>query len=308
MLCTTCGTTGTGTFCSQCGAQLSAREADPSAIYWAEDEPTIAQQQMPSQTPAATPPETTWDDWLVARQPGSALPPTPPTTPPMAVGPGLPPSSPRGGPSWPLLVGAGMAAVLVLTLGGGAAWWFSTRDTPTTAAGTSTSTATAVVTTVTSTATPPPTTTVTATSTSTSTTTAATASAADLLSDLRDESLGRLVTDGSWGVSLSAKQDGTRDDSQWTRTGSHIFRLPDILDLHETIDSTYSSTASVYLLKAEDLGSTKGPDGDKLWMSIVDPGGLSSRDDAELWCEGEFWWLSGDELDNACYPRQLSSP
>ena len=76
-------------------------------------------------------------------------------------------------------------------------------------------------------ATPPPTTTV--------TTTAAPPSAAEQLSDKRDESLGRLVTDGDWAVSLSAKQDGTRDDRQLTSSGSHVFRLPDILELHEEI-------------------------------------------------------------------------
>lgn len=316
MLCDRCGTTGTGSFCSQCGAPLIAQDDDPSDVFWAQDAPTIVGLPSSSQPAGSGSPEANWDDWLVARAPGS----TEPQPLPVAGGPGFPPSSTRNGPSWPLLMAAGLAAVLVLTVGGGAAWWFSTRDdapaaapasgtdsvVPGTESGTevgsgpSTSTSTEVVT---STSTPPPTTTVTSTSTTT-----APVSASDQLGDLRDESLGRLVTDDSWGVSLSAKQDGTRDDLQLTSTGSHIFRLPDILELHETLESSYSSTASVYLLKAEDLGSTKGPDGDKIWMTILDPGGLSSRTDAESWCASEFPWLSGDDLDNSCYPRKLSSP
>lgn len=309
MLCDSCGTTGTGAFCAQCGARLSTGEADPSAVFWADDEPTIAQQQPAPQQQQPAYPEASWDDWLVSRQPSdmstasgrAPMSPGPAGVPPL--GPGLPPSS-GGGPRWPLIVAAGAAAALVLALGGGAAWWATTREDPTAAATPSTSTPTTVVTTVTSTAPPPPpTTTVTTTSTTT-----APVSAADQLADLRDESLGRLVTDDSWGLSLSAKQDGTLDEYQLTSSGSHVFRLPDILELHEAIDSAYSSTTTTYLLKAEDLGSTQGPDDDKIWMTIVDPGGLPSRDDAQSWCEREFSWLSGDELANTCYPRQLSAP
>lgn len=301
MLCNSCGTTGTGTFCARCGARLSPGEADPNDVFWADDQPTSVQH------PAAPPdqphgPESGWDDWLVSRQPAGT---TPAPMSPVASGPPAP--SGGGGAHWPVFVAVGAVAAMVLVLGGAAAWWASTRD-DTSAAAPTTSTATAVVTTVTSTAPPPPpTTTVTTTATSTSTTTAP-VTAADQLGDLRDQSLGQLVTDDSWALSLSAKQDGTRDERQTTRSGSHVFRLQDILELHDDLDSVYSGYTSVYLLKAEDLGSTKGPDGDKIWMTIVDPGGLSSRADAQAWCDSEFPWLTGDDLTNTCYPRQLTSP
>ncbi|CAM4068010.1 hypothetical protein JAAN108728_09765 [Janibacter anophelis] len=204
-----------------------------------------------------------------------------------------------------LVAAAVVAGILLLTIGGGTAWWLTSRDDdPTVAVGASTSTASTV--TVTSTPAPPPS--PPTTTTTTVTTTSAPASAADQLADLRDESLGRLVTDDRWAVSLSAKQDGTRDERQLTGSGSHVFRLPDILELHQGLELLYSGDASVYLLKAEDLGSTAGPEDDKIWMTIVDPGLLDSREDAETWCAGQFPWLDGDDLSNACYPRQLTTP
>lgn len=301
MLCDSCGTTGTGAFCAGCGARLGPGEADPNDVFWVDDQPTSVQHPAaPRDQPYG--PESSWDDWLVSRQPAET---TPAPIPPVAPVPPVP--SGGGGPHWPVFVAVGAVAAMVLVLGGAAAWWATTRDGKS-AAAPSTSTATAVVTTVTSTAPPPPpTTTVTTTATSTSTTTAP-VTAADQLGDLRDQSLGQLVTDDSWALSLSAKQDGTRDERQTTHSGSHVFRLQDILELHDDLDSIYSGYTSVYLLKAEDLGSTKGPDGDKIWMTIVDPGGLSSRADAQAWCDSEFSWLTGDDLTNTCYPRQLTSP
>ena len=306
MLCGTCGTSGTGTFCAACGARLNAVEPDPADTFWGDDEPTLAQQAAAPLPPAA-PPESSWEDWLVTQQPASP-PPSPGAAPfaqPTTGGPpGYGPPPPRGGGPGVLVAAAVVAGILLLTIGGGTAWLLTSRDDdPTVAVGASTSTSSTV--TVTSTPAPPP---PPPTTTTTVTTTSAPASAADQLADLRDESLGRLVTDDRWAVSLSAKQDGTRDERQLTGGGSHVFRLPDILELHRGIEVLYSGDASVYLLKAEDLGSTAGPEDDKIWMTIVDPGLLDSRDDAETWCAGQFPWLDGDDLSNACYPRQLTTP
>lgn len=347
MQCRSCGTTGEGAYCAQCGARLGvAPDPEASDAFWADDSPTGAwttATRVPSESPwRPDEPEPSLDDWQAHQGPipvdpaapdvpemlgGGAFPdypwaPRPPEAPavppepyaggqppyaaaPYAAGP-VPPSSPTppSGTPWPLAVGAALAVgLLVLAIGGGALWFFTADDEDPAVAVTdtsSTSTSTSP-----STSSDPTTTTVTSTTTST---TSSSASAVDQLGDLREDSLARLSTDDRWAVSLSAKQDGTRDDRQVTSSGSHVFRLPDILELHEGFEAMYSSSASVYLLKAEDLGSTKGPDEDRIWMSIVDPGGLASRDDAEQWCAAEFSWLSGDDLENACYPRQLRSP
>lgn len=284
MRCERCGTTGEGAFCSRCGTPLGT-DKDPSDAYW-----------------AASPP---------------------PTTPP----PGYPPPpSPRKGTSWPVAIAAALlAALLVLGIGGGALWWLASDDedsaatTETTSPVSSESTASPESTESTEsraetpTAEPSPsesTTTVTSTTTSTSDTPGPTDAgdpAEDQLGALRDDSLARLTTDGRWAVSLSAKQDGTRDERQFTSSGSHVFRLPDILELHEMYDSIYSWNASVYLVKADDIGASTGSDADRIWMTVVDPG-LASRDDAEQWCQNEYPWLSGEDLDNACYPLQLDIP
>ncbi len=300
MQCEQCGATGEGAFCSRCGARLGATtDKDPSDAFWVDGDVT---------TSSRAPSTSVW------RRQDTGGPHSPPPSPPPGGYGGYPP--PSRGTSWPVAVGAAaLAALLVLGIGGGALWWLtSDRDDSAateTVAPSSTGTATEPTTSE------PTTTTVTSTTTSTSDTPdsdtpdsdTADASAEGQLADLRDESLGRLATDGRWAVTLSAKQDGTRDERQVTSGGSHVFRLPDILELHEVYDSVYASTASVYLLKAEDLGSTStGTDSDRIWMTVVDPGGLTSREDAEQWCQNEFSWLSGDDLDNACYPRRLESP
>lgn len=316
MQCETCGTTGAGTFCAQCGARLDGGGGETSSdVFWADDDATRVAEASPTnrwqeadQVPGTTREPTSTDfpgyPWAAGPAAGSASPP-PSGPPPGAYGTGYPPPSgpPQKGASWPLAVGAALVAgLLILAIGGGALWFLTSSDsdaavTDSSSTGTSTSSQ--------STSSDTPTTTITSTTTSTS---SGTTSAEDELGNLRGDSLSRLSTNGRWAVSLSAKQDGTRDDRQVTSSGSHVFRLPDILELHEEYDGTYSSSASVYLIKAEDLGSSSGPDASRIWMTIVDPGGLSSREDAKEWCEGEFPHLSGDDLDNACYPRQLTSP
>lgn len=292
MECSRCGTTGRGAFCAQCGAPLGpTTDKDPSDAWWAEDEDTQA-----TRSPSTS-------VWHTPASQGSP----PPSDPPPAYGRGYPAQPPPDKRStWPLAVGAAvLVGLLVLGVGGGALWLLTSDDDD--AVATTTESSSSVTSTEAASTSSDPTTT-TITSTTTTSPSSTTASAEQQLSDLRDDSLARLTTDDRWAVSLSAKQDGTRDDRQVTSSGSHVFRLPDILELHEGYASVYSSSASVYLIKAEDLGSSKGPDADRIWMTVVDPGGLYSRDDAAQWCQDEFPWLSGDDLNNACYPRQLESP
>ncbi len=316
MQCTTCGTTGAGTFCAQCGSPMHSNQDETSSdAFWAEDDATrVARADSTShwqdadqgsgttREPASS---TAFPGYPWAAGQGGTSSPPPPSPPPGPYGAGHPPEPrpPDKGSTWPLAVGAALVVgLLILAIGGGALWFLTADDSETAVTdSSSTSTSTSSQTTTSD----PTTTTITSTTTSTS---SSTTSAEDELGDLREDSLARLSTDDRWAVSLSAKQDGTRDDRQTTRNGSHVFRLPDILELHEEYESTYSSSASVYLIKAEDLGSSSGPDASRIWMTIVDPGGLSSREDAASWCQDEFPWLSGDDLDNACYPRQLTSP
>lgn len=297
MRCDECGTTGTGDWCLQCGARLGSATGEDSAdVFWADDEPTRTATPVQPAGGSSFP----GYPWAGGRIDQPEVPPSsPPTGHPQTA------TQQPSAPTWPLALGAALVVgLLVLGIGGGVLWFLTSGDDPSAVATDTTSTSTSTS----STSTSDPTTTTVTTTTTTTGTSSTTGSAADRLGDLRDESLTRLSTDGQWAVSLSAKQDGTRDDRQVTSSGSHVFRLPDILELHEGLETTYSPHTSVYLLKAEDLGSTQGPDGDRIWMTIVDPGGLSSRDDAARWCRDEFPWLSGDDLDNSCYPRQLRSP
>src|SRR5699024_9420148 len=119
--------------------------------------------------------------------------------------------------------------------------------------------------------------------------------------------LDRLDHDDQWAVTLSAKYDGIRDSQQTTSSGSHVFAEEDILELHDDLASTHDSDGSIYLLTSDDIESTVDGDyPDTLWMTVLDPGGLDSRRAAVQWCERAFPDKSGDDLQNACYPRQLT--
>ena len=68
------------------------------------------------------------------------------------------------------------------------------------------------------------------------------------------------------------------------------------------VRGTFGAQAGSYEGKWFDRNFKKSDDpehkADRFW----------TREDAEAWCEVEFSWLSGDDLDNACYPRQLRAP
>ena len=130
------------------------------------------------------------------------------------------------------------------------------------------------------------------------------------LEDLRDESLQTIKRDGRWGVVLSTKSDGMRDDKDPTPSGSAVWHLPDIHERHESLAEYYASAPGVHLLRAEDLGSTSGPRDDELWMTVLDLGSdLDTRAKAQDWCEESMHGdLSAEELENICQPRQLTEP
>lgn len=276
MQCPSCGTTGEGRFCSGCGAPFpESSTTDPSARYW--DETTAA-----SGGSAAPPPG--WQQHL-----------------------GRPPRGPR---RWPFV----LLGVLVLCVLGGVVWMITAPDNRVEADGssssaTSTTSSSPSSSSESSTPTTTTTTTTTTSTSSSSSSSSSTGSASDQLGEMRSDSLDRLDRNGDWGVTLSAKYDGIRDDLQETDSGSHVFQEDDILALHEDLEEFHSEDGQVYLLTSDDLESTATEDyADTLWMTILDPGGLGSRRDAVAWCERAFPEVSGDELQNACYPRELKAP
>ncbi|MGO1165074.1 MAG: hypothetical protein ACTMHL_00510 [Janibacter sp.] len=277
MQCPSCGTTGEGRFCSGCGAPFpESSTTDPAARYW--DEATAAGG-------------------------GSAGPPGGWSQPP-----GPPPRGPR---RWPFIV----LGVLVLGVLGVVVWMVTAPDNRVEADGSSSSAAStsssssSASSSESSTPTTSTTTTTTTSTSSSSSSSSSSESASDQLSDLHSDSLDGLDRNGDWGVTLSAKYDGIRDDLQTTEDGSHVFHEDDILALHEDLEEVHGEDGQVYLVTSDDLESTATEDyADTLWMTILDPGGLDSRRQAVAWCERAFPEVSGDELQNACYPRELTAP
>lgn len=222
------------------------------------------------------------------------------------------PPPPAGGPSrrpvWPFV--AVLAAALVI---GGAALWFLTApddrvEAKSTSSGSSTESSSQQTTSTSegSTTTTQPST---STTTTTTTTSPSTPPVDEQLATTRRDSLRRANLDGRYAVTLSSKQDGQEDSYQTTESGSHTFRLPDILALHEALDQEYGSEGQLYLFTDQDLESTSDQDYDStMWMTILDPGGLQSKEDALDWCESTFAHQSDEERANSCGARRLESP
>lgn len=208
---------------------------------------------------------------------------------------------------WPIAV---LLAAALIVVGGTGLWFLTTPDDRVEAqrtSGNSASTSSDEQTTSSeSEETTDPTTTTTTTTSSSSTTSA---SPEEELSGIRSDSVDAARMGDQWAVTLSAKYDGISDSQQTTESGSHTFREADILALHDQLEERHESDGAVYLLTSKDLASTADGDyPDTLWMTMLDPGGLSSRDAAVRWCKREFPELSGDSLENRCYPRKLESP
>ena len=270
MQCPGCGTSAEGKFCANCGTALA---------------------------------EPTWEE--SSNQYWQDPPPPPPTSGP------APPGGPGGG-RWLWLVAAGVAVLLVA----GAGLWALTAPDGRVESDRTTSDQTSEESDDTSDGgesdggpSETPTTTTTTTTQSSSPSSSETTAPDEELSGIRSDSLDSARMGDQWAVTLSAKYDGISDSQQTTESGSHTFREADILALHDRLETRHEEDGAVYLLTSKDLASTADGDyPDTLWMTILDPGGLSSRDAAVRWCKQEFPNLSGDSLDNRCYPRKLESP
>ncbi|MEO7752600.1 MAG: hypothetical protein ABIS35_04245 [Terracoccus sp.] len=116
-----------------------------------------------------------------------------------------------------------------------------------------------------------------------------------------DEGLASLTMDGHWALQLASKFDGIIDISQTTRSGSHQFRYPDIMDEFTRLERTFSDTP-VVLIHGANISSIQRNRG--VFVTIADPGGLRSRADALAWCADHFPEVTYDRI-NVCYPRRL---
>ncbi|MBB2988505.1 hypothetical protein [Terracoccus luteus] len=108
--------------------------------------------------------------------------------------------------------------------------------------------------------------------------------------------------DGHWAIQLSSKRDGIVDKKQTAETGSHTFRYPDILDEYEALKARFPDV-NVVLIRGSAISSKPG--NISLYVTIADPGGLTTRDEVLTWCKGRFPNLGKDARLNVCYPRKL---
>lgn len=125
----------------------------------------------------------------------------------------------------------------------------------------------------------------------------------------RSATLETVELDGRWVLQLASKYPGVTDPNQTTVAGSHTFELPDIEREHSDLrDLMAADGVPVLLLRASDFGSSSSSRRNQLWVTLADPGGLSSQDAARSRCAELFPGRSGDALKNVCVPRRLNPP
>lgn len=111
---------------------------------------------------------------------------------------------------------------------------------------------------------------------------------------------------GQWAAQLSSKYVGVYDARQQTASGSHTFEAVDILAEHEQLRSIFESQYEVRLLRGQDFGSGKTHHGHTFWYTFV-LGNFTSQPDVEYFCQLAFPGRSGQDLNNHCLPRKLTS-
>ena len=299
MFCGSCGHVVDGSYCASCGAPRLGTDPAPDRSYQPGQEDThlVGEAQLPTQLVEvgqdAAPPEETYLRWEVPSRPtweGSAS-----TSPDRS--------------SQSALVIAIAVAVVVLVAAGSVLAWFALRDGGTSDAS-PTSTAGPPTTAPTSASTAPPSPQTDSVTTVTETQAAPTADPAEearaSLSAQRQQSLSGLDLDGRWVLTLSSKYDGVTDPLQTTSSGSNVWRLPDIVEFNDQLVSAMAAEGvPTLVLKATDFGRDTNRNSEEIWMTLADPGGLTSRAAADAWCAEHFPGQSGTELLNSCMPRQL---
>jgi len=99
------------------------------------------------------------------------------------------------------------------------------------------------------------------------------------------------------------------DPLQTTAGGSHQFHLADILVEHQQLRSRFQGQGIlVYLLKATDFGKSTIERPERIWVTIIDPGGILSVSSAADKCRRLFPELDPPHLADACVGRTFSPP
>lgn len=129
------------------------------------------------------------------------------------------------------------------------------------------------------------------------------------LNDAREESMQDLRLDGSWILQIGSKYEGVVDERETTASGSHEFMLPDIWAVHEELADRFADEGDVLLLQATDFGRQVNLPS-TTWVTIIRPTDYSipDYDSGVAHCSQLFPSLTGDDLANACVPRQLKPP
>lgn len=130
----------------------------------------------------------------------------------------------------------------------------------------------------------------------------------DQLETRRQESLEVATFDGHWVVQLASKYNGQVDPYEFTPSGTHTFYLADIWREHQQLtDLLAVRDVPVYLFEAGDFGAQRERH-NTYWVTIADPGGLNSKEEAEQFCAELYPERSGDRLENSCVARELLPP
>jgi serine/threonine protein kinase, bacterial len=133
--------------------------------------------------------------------------------------------------------------------------------------------------------------------------------AANELQRIRNADVGTVSLNGRWILQVASKYDGVVDKLQTTASGSHEFKLSDILLEHQQLQDRFAKQGiPVYLLKATDFGKSTVGHPERIWVTVLDPGGISSAASAVDKCHQLFPELDEAHLANTCVGRTFTPP
>lgn len=114
--------------------------------------------------------------------------------------------------------------------------------------------------------------------------------------------------DGRYVLQIASKAEGTVDAMQTASNGSHTFYDTDILAEYRSLDKRFwQQGIAVYLVGGMDFGTASTiPHPENYWVTLVDPGGISSYHDGRARCRSLFPELDDAHVQNTCLPRKLT--
>lgn len=128
---------------------------------------------------------------------------------------------------------------------------------------------------------------------------------AEQLAAWRAESLRGLTLDGRWVIQLASKYDGVVDPRQIAANGTHTFGLADIVAEISALRADPRYAGQRFLVLAGTDFDSNRRYAAPLWITLIDPGGLSTRTATLTWCRMKNPGMDDSALLNICYPRQL---